>query len=217
MASELKSFIKNDTWEVMDRPRNAEVIGSRLVLRNKYRTDGSIEKRKARLVARGFSQRPGIHFDQTFAPVARLRSIRLLMALAVHHRMEVHQLDVATAYLNGILEEKVYMEPPEHILEALEVIIEDENCKDDTRIKAQVMLEKFEEGNKVCLLKKSLYGLKQAGRNWHATLDKALRKYGATPCDADPCIYKISEGDDLVLIAVYVDDIIMASKNKKKI
>ena len=90
MATELKSIIKNQTWVFVDRPKDAEIIGSRMVLRNKYKPDGTIEKRKARLVARGFAQRPGIHFSQTFAPVARLSSIRLIVALAVQQKMKIH-------------------------------------------------------------------------------------------------------------------------------
>lgn len=93
MANELKSILKNDTWNTVDRPKNDEVIGIRMVLRNKYKPDGTIERRKARLVARGFNQRPGIYFDQTFAPVARSSSIRLLIALAVYRGMKIHQID----------------------------------------------------------------------------------------------------------------------------
>ena len=213
MATELKSIIKNQTWVFVDRPKDAEIIGSRMVLRNKYKPDGTIEKRKARLVARGFAQRPGIHFSQTFAPVARLSSIRLIVALAVQQKMKIHQLDITTAYLNGVLQEEIYMEPPNFIIEALEVLIEKENRNSEMRERAKAALKELEAGDKVCLLKKSLYGLRQAGRNWHATLDKSLRKLGAAPTNADPCVYQLRKEEDIILIAIYVDDIIIASRS----
>jgi len=217
MASEMASIIQNDTWQIVDRPKDAEVIGSRIVLRNKINPDGTINRRKARLVAKGFAQRPGIHFHQTFAPVARMSSIRLLVALAAKHGMSIHQLDITTAYLNGSIEESIYMEPPNYIIESLEVLISKENKRSELYRKAKAMLRELDNGDKVCLLKKSLYGLKQAGRNWYNTLNKVLKKYGAIPLNADPCVYHIGKGEDLTLIAVYVDDLIIASKDVNKI
>jgi len=126
LASEIKFIIKNDTWQIVDRPEDAEVIGSRMVLRNKVNPDGTINRRKARVVAKGFAQRPGIHFNQTFAPVARMSSIRMLVALALQYGMSIHQLDVTTAYLNGKIQESIHMEPPNHIIEFLEVLINKE-------------------------------------------------------------------------------------------
>lgn len=180
-ASEIESIIKNDTWQIVDRPEDAEVIGSRMVLRNKFNPDGTINRRKARVVAKGFAQLPGIHFHQTFAPVARMSSIRLLVALAAQYGMSIHQLNVTTAYLNGKIQESIYMKPPNHIIESLEAIIDKEKKRSELYKKARTMLQELNKGNKVCRLKKSLYGLRQAGRNWYATLDKALRKHGAAP------------------------------------
>jgi hypothetical protein len=93
-------------------PRDPQVIGSRMVLRNKYRADGTFERRKARLVAQGFSQKPGIHFSETFAPVARFSSIRLVASLAAQYGMKIKQFDVKTTYLNGELEEEIFMKAP---------------------------------------------------------------------------------------------------------
>ncbi|KMQ86259.1 retrovirus-related gag-pol polyprotein [Lasius niger] len=216
MAIEMKSIIKNHTWQIVERPKNTEVIGSRIVFRNKFNPDGTIERKKARIVAKGFAQRPGIHFNQTFAPVARMSSVRLLVALAVHYKMSIHQLDITTAYLNGRIQESIYMEPPNHILESLETLIEKEKKGSELYKKAKSMLQELNTDNKVCHLKKSLYGLRQAGRNWYATLDKVLRKYGATPSNADPCVYRIGKNEDLILIAVYVDDLMIASKDIKR-
>ena len=109
MATEVGSVLKNSAWVLVDWPSGKEVIDSRMVLRNKYKPDGSLEKRKARIVAQGFAQRPGIHFNQTFAPVTRLSSIRLMVALAADQGMTMRQIDVTTAYLNGTIEEEIFM------------------------------------------------------------------------------------------------------------
>lgn len=105
IANEMKSILKNDTWMLVDRPSTEQIIGSRIVLRNKHKADGSFEKRKARLVAQGCSQIPGTHFYETFAPVARMTTVRLIVALAAHLGLSLQQLDVSTAYLNGEIQE----------------------------------------------------------------------------------------------------------------
>lgn len=181
MAEEMKSILKNDTWELVTRPNNMAVIGSRIVLRNKYAADGSLEKRKARLVAQGFSQRPGIHFDQTFAPVARQSSVRTFVSLATRFRMSIRHFDVTTAYLNGDLEEEIYMEPSKLMNTILNIIIDHEDLKSVIGKKVRTQAKLLEEGNKVCKLKKALYGLRQAGRSWHLKLDAVLKSFGATP------------------------------------
>lgn len=157
MAEEVRSILKNDTWQIVERPRNQKIIGSRMVLRNKYKPDGSIGRRKARIVARGFAQQPGVHFNQTFAPVARLSSIRLLVALAANYGMKMRQFDVTTAYLNGSIEEEIFMEHPEFLKEALEIIIQSENDESEIRIKAEKMYKDMKNSNTVCYLKKNPY------------------------------------------------------------
>jgi hypothetical protein len=127
MAVEIRSIIKNNTWKLVKRPDDREVIGSRIVLRNKYNANGTLERRKARLVAQGFSQRPGVHFKETFAPVARLSSIRLLASIAAQYDMNIRQFDVTCAYLNGELEEEIFMEPPKYLLQVLEIIQSEED------------------------------------------------------------------------------------------
>lgn len=210
MAVEIKSILKNNTWKLVECPKDKEIIGSRIVLRNKYSADGRLERRKARVVAQGFSQRPGIHFKETFAPVARLSTIRLLISLAIQFDMKVRQFDVTCAFLNGELEEEIFMRPPKYLSQVLQ-IIQDEG---DNEIghEAQRMFKDLQTGNKVCLLNKSLYGLRQAGRSWYAKLDMALKTFGGVPTVADPCLYKIGNG-----IAIYVDDIIVASRSSKVI
>jgi len=122
IVSEVESILQHDTWKLVDRPKDKEVIGSRFVLRNKYHSDGTLERRKARLVARGFAQRPGFHFNETFAPVARMSSIRLLTALGARRSMHIRHLDIASAYLNGDIDEELFMEPPQLLEDALRII-----------------------------------------------------------------------------------------------
>lgn len=122
IIEEVECLIKNDTWIIVNRPKNHNVIGCRMVLKNKYDSDGRVERRKARLVARRFAQRPGIDFHDTFVPVARLGSMRLLLALAIKYDLKVHQLDITTAYLHGTIEEETYMELSELLIECLNKI-----------------------------------------------------------------------------------------------
>lgn len=143
-AVEIESILKNDTWELVDRPEDRNTIGSRFVLRDKFGSDGNLNRRKARIVARGFSQRPGVHFDETFAPVARLSSIRLAIAFAAQQGMIIRQFDMATAYLNGSIEEEIYMEPPKFLENSLKYIIQ---TKRNLKLvsKAEEMLNKPQE------------------------------------------------------------------------
>ena len=112
--------------------------------------------------------------------------------------MSIRQFDVTTAYLNGVIEEEVFMETP-------------------IGIRAKRMQIDLESGDKICLLKKSLYGLRQARRSWHVKLDGVLKKFGATPSNADPCVYCLGQEEEILIIAIYVDDILVASQNLKKI
>lgn len=187
---ETRSLVANDTFTLVERPPGAHVIKCRTVLRNKFKSDGTLERRKARVVAKGFTQRPGIDFFETFAPVARLSSLRLLAALAARYKLDISQLDIETAYLNGKIDTDVYMEPPELIHEMLDRMAASET--DPTlRNKARSMLSALKCGKPVvCKLLKALYGLRQAGRQRHTEIDLTLKKAGVNPINSDPCIYK---------------------------
>lgn len=161
-------------------------------------------------MAQRFSQRPGIDYHDTFAPVARLSSVRLLMALAVQLDLKVRQLDITTAYLNGEVEEKLYMESPKLLAEFLQESINRRGETDPVGRKARKMAQDLRNGNKVCKLNKALYGLKQAGRQWYRTLDGRLQKLGMKPTTADPCVYVTKRGGEILLALVYVDDILIA-------
>lgn len=158
------------------------------MFRVKYNTDGSIQTFKARLVIQGFSQRQGVDYFDTYAPVARITSIRILFALASIHNLPIDQIDVKTAFLNGDLNEEVYMKQPEgFVLPGNE--------------------------HKVCKLKRSLYGLKQAPKQWHEKFDSAILSNGFTHNSADRCIYSKFTQDYGVILCLYVDDILIIGTN----
>ena len=113
MVEEYDSIVRNSAWEIVPRPVGKSVVGSRWIYKVKQATDGSVEKYKARFVAWGFSQIEGIDYEETFAPVARYSSIRTILALSLQTGWHIHQMDVKTAFLNGIIEEEVYIEQPE--------------------------------------------------------------------------------------------------------
>ena len=139
MIEEYQCIIKNDVWDVVPRPEGKLVVTSKWIYKIKHAADDSIEKYKARFVACGFSQKEGIDYEDTFAPVSRYTSIRSVLALATVMKWKIHQMDVKTAFLNGVVEEEVYVEQP-------------------------IRFETHDRESHVCRLKKALYGLKQEPR-----------------------------------------------------
>lgn len=136
---EMKCLVTHDTWEIVEKPADAKVIGSRIVLRDKHGSDGQLERRKARLVVRGFSQRPGIDFQETFAPVARLDSFRLLVALSARLDLTISQLDVTIVYLNSDIDTEIYRAKPPLLEEMLRRMIKEERDT-DLAVRAKRML-----------------------------------------------------------------------------
>ena len=184
MNEELSSLIGNGVWEVVPKPPNTNIVICKWVYKLKRSADGNIARYKARLVARGFTQAYGIDYTDTYVPVTRLKTIRLLFALAVEKDWEIRQIDVKTAYLNGDLDEEIFMAPPEGY--------------------------NVPQGH-VLLLKKSLYGLKQAGRQWYKCLKDTMSRFDLKPLANDPHTYvghKIVNGEKrTIIIPVYVDDL----------
>ena len=182
--------MENGTWELVSRPENKSVLKNKWVFRLKKRQDGSIEKFKARLVARGDQQKKGIDYEEVFAPVARYDTIRAFLATCVEMDMHVHQMDVVTAYVQGDLNEDIYMIQPEMFIS---------------------------EGNenKVCKLNRPLYGLKQAGREWYQKLDTSLASIKFEKSPENPCVYSRTCSD--AIIVVYVDDLLIGSKSMNEI
>ena len=182
--SEMDSILSNGTWELSERPYGCKPVGCKWVFKKKLRPDGTIEKYKARLVAKGYTQREGEDYFDTYSPVARLTTIRVLLSLAASYGLIVHQMDVKTAFLNGELEEEIYMDQPDGFV-----------------VKG--------EERKVCKLLKSLYGLKQAPKQWHEKFDRTLTSAGFVINEADRCVYYRHGGGDTVILCLYVDDILI--------
>ncbi|WVZ63247.1 hypothetical protein U9M48_012892 [Paspalum notatum var. saurae] len=190
MHEELNNFIRNEVWTLEAKPKGARVIGTKWVFRNKQDDEGNIVRNKARLVAKGYSQVEGIDFGETFAQVARLEAIRFLLAYASHHDMKLYQMDMKSAFLNGYINELVYVEQPPG----------------------------FEDPNHpyyVYRLSKALYGLKQAPRAWYERLRDFLIEKGFTIGRVDTTLFTKKMDNDLFICQVYVDDIIFGSTNEE--
>ena len=185
MQTEMRALEENDTFELVPPPKDKEIVGSKWVYAIKTNKDGT-DHFKARFVAKGYSQIEGIDYQETFSPTAHMNSIRVISQIAVQNDLDIHQMDVKAAYLNAPIDCDIYVKQPEGFT------ITDE------------------KGNKLVLkLKKSLYGLKQSGRNWNNTLDTYLREQGFKKSVNDPCFYT---KDDNTFLVHWVDDILISAK-----
>ena len=188
---EMKSLKRHEVWELADLPPGKKAISCKWVFKGKTDGDGKVTTYKARLVAKGFSQRYGEDFDETFAPVVKHETIRVLFAIAAQNGMHVRQLDVKSAYLNGELEETIFMEQPEGFIQQ-------------------------GQEDKVLRLKKSLYGLKQSARVWNKTAANILKKLGFSPGNSDACLYTRKEkSGSMTYILLYVDDLLVAGESSE--
>ncbi|GJV53952.1 ribonuclease H-like domain, reverse transcriptase, RNA-dependent DNA polymerase [Tanacetum coccineum] len=192
MKVELDSINRNNTWELTTLPKGHKAIGLKWVFKTKKDANGNIIKHKARLVAKGYIQEHGIDFEEVFAPVARMETIRLLLAIAANNKWEVHHLDVKSAFLHGDLKEEVYVTQPEGFI-------------------------KRQDNGKVYRLIKALYGLRQAPRAWNIKLDNTLKSLDFKKCALEQAIYTKTSKDSTLLIGVYVDDLIITGTPKKEI
>jgi transposase InsO family protein len=183
---EIQSLNKMNTWDVVDRPANTKPIRSKWVFKIKTKADGSLDKYKARVVGKGFTQKKGIDYNETFSPVVKFESIRYINVLAFQRNWETHHMDVKTAFLNGKLEEVIYMLPPEGITIAK---------------------------GKVLKLNRSIYGLKQSSRCWNDKFTNTLQELGFRQTDSDPCLFVNEDGN--VVIGVYVDDLIITGERQE--
>ncbi|KAE8184537.1 hypothetical protein CF335_g7991, partial [Tilletia laevis] len=188
MKEEMNSLTEMGTWVLEELPDNQSVVGSRWVFKLKLDSEGNVARYKARLVAQGFSQVAGVNYNETYSPVTRFVTIRTLLALAAHFDWHVHQLDVVTAYLYGLLSDVVYMRQPPGF-------------------------EKVGSEHLLCRLRRALYGLKQSGREWYFTLRSALIELGFEQSTVDPAIFIFGTGATALIVAVYVDDVLVLSKS----
>jgi hypothetical protein len=195
MDEELQAHESNGTWIqiLCELPPGANVIGSRWVYKTKRNELGEAVRLKARFVGQGFSQVPGQDYFETWSPVAKLSTIRVVLTLTAIYDWELHQADAFTAFLQSEVKEVLYVKQPQGY-------------------------QKRGANGKVlvCKLRKSLYGIKQASRNWHVVIDKWLREYGLVPSKADPCLYVMCHSNgDMLVVVLYVDDLMIAGSKLK--
>lgn len=182
MQDELEALHKTYTWDLVDLPTDKVAIDCKWVYKSKTRSDGSIERYKARLVAKCYHQEYGIDYEETFAPVARLTSVRSLLAIAAAKHWQLFQMDVKNAFLNGDLQEEVYMKPPPGYAHPPQ---------------------------KVCRLRRALYGLKQAPRAWFAKFSSTVRRFGFRSSPHDNALFIRNTSKGSVILLLYVDDMII--------
>jgi len=191
MQDEFDALQKNSTWSLVPLPPNRKAIGCKWVFRVKENSDGTLNKFKARLVAKGFHQVQGFDFTETFSPVIKPITIRLILTLALSYKWPIQQLDVNNAFLNGILEEEVYMQQPQGF--------------------------EHSDSTLVCILHKALYGLKQAPRQWFERLTTALVQFGFQASKCDPSLFTYAKQKQVVYLLVYVDDIIITGSSSSSV
>jgi Reverse transcriptase (RNA-dependent DNA polymerase) len=189
MQLEYLALLHNRTWKLVPPPVDQSIIGCKWIYKIKRKADGTIDRYKARLVAKGFHQEEGINYFETFSPVVRPTTIRLVLTIALTYGWSLRQLDVQNAFLHGDLQETIYMEQPPGFV--------DPRCP-----------------NHVCLLSKSLYGLKQSLRAWFQTLSNCLTSLGFSPSHYDPSLFVLHHNSQTVIILIYVDDIIITGSHQ---
>ncbi|GKC00760.1 retrovirus-related pol polyprotein from transposon TNT 1-94 [Tanacetum coccineum] len=186
MQEELNQFIANDVYELVLQPRNMKIIGTKWVFRNKLDENSIVSRNKARLVAQGYNQQEGIDYDETYAPVARLASIKILLAYDSAFDFKLFQMDVKSAFLNGFINEEVYVAQPPGFID-------------------------FEKSDHVYKLKKALYGLKPAPKAWYDRLESFLIKHEYKMGMVDNTLFTIKKSSNLIIVQINVDDIIFGS------
>jgi hypothetical protein len=192
MKEELLALQTNKTWELVQLPKGKKVVGCKSVFTVKQTFEGKVDKYKARLVAKGYSQTYGIDYDETFAPVAKMDTMRTLISCAANFGWPLHQMDVKNAFLHGDLQEEVYMEIPPGFANKQTV-------------------------GMVCKLKKSLYGLKQSPRAWFDRFMRAVCEMGYSQCNGDHTVFYKHNDSRITILAVYVDDIVITGDDVEEI
>ncbi|KAJ9562193.1 hypothetical protein OSB04_007353 [Centaurea solstitialis] len=188
MDAEMAAIISNYTWDLVPKPSDANIVGNRWLFRHKFDNNGRLERYKARLVAQGFSQQPGLDFDDTFSPVVKPATIRTVLSISISRNWPIHQLDVKNAFLHGDLTETVYMrQPPGYVNSSFP--------------------------DHVYRLRKALYGLKQAPRAWYHRFAVYLSSLGFLSSKTDTSLFTYHRGSDTIYLLLYVDDIILTASS----
>ena len=190
MAAELNALEQNHTWSIVSLPSNKKAVGCKWVFHIKYKADGSIERYKASLVAKGYTQQQGLDYTETFSPVAKMVTVKLFLALATVHGSVLQQLDVNNAFLNGDLNEEVYMSLPSSL---------------------------HSKGELVFKLHKSLYGLKQASRQWFSKFSTTLLQLNFVQSKVDYSLFVKQHGKLFIALLVYANDILIANNDLKAV
>ncbi|GJZ56475.1 retrotransposon protein, putative, ty1-copia subclass [Tanacetum coccineum] len=188
MNTEMQSMKDNQVWILVDLPPNGQTVGSKWLFKKKTDIDGNVYTFKARLVAKGYTQTYGVDYEENFSPVADIRAIRILLAIAAFYDYEIWQMDVKPVFLNVYLSEDVYMVQPKGFVDP-------------------------KHPNKVCKLQRSIYGLKQASRSWNKRFDVEIKKIGFTQNPDEPCVYLKASGSNVAFLVLYVDDILLMGNN----
>ena len=189
MVEEYQSIMKNDVWEIVPKPKDKSMVSSKWIFKTKHSTYGSIEKYNARFVARGFSQKEEIDYEEKISPVARYTSIRIVISLASDMKWKLHQMDVNMIFLNRIIEEEFYIEQPQGF-------------------------EINGQKTHVCRLKKALYGLKKTPRAWYGWIDGFLMSLGFTKSKEYSNLYYKVDEDGILILLLYVDDLFFTGEDK---
>lgn len=189
MQEELEEFKRNKVWQLIPIPQGHTIVGTRWVFKNKLDESGAVIRNKARLVAKGYSQLKVVDYDEMYAPMSRMEAIRIFLAYSAHKNVKVYQMDIKSAFLNGELKEEVYLQQ-------------------------STGFESIEFPDHCYKLKKAVYGLKQAPRTCYATLSEFLFSSGYKRGVIDPTLFRKANGDHLMLIQIYVDDIIFRSTDQ---
>ncbi|GKC40029.1 retrotransposon protein, putative, ty1-copia subclass [Tanacetum coccineum] len=180
----MHSMKDNQVWDLVDLPPNCKTVGSKWLFKNKTDMDGNVHTYKACLVAKGFTQIYEVVYEETFSLVANIRAIRILIAIAAYYEYEIWKMDVKIAFINEHLNEEVYMVQPEGFVN-----------------------QKYL--NQVCKLKRSIYGLKQASRQWNKQFEEEIKKFGFTQNRDEPCVYVKASRSNVTFLILYVDDILI--------
>lgn len=188
MDTEMSYIEKNQTWSLVSLPDGAKAIGVKWIYKTKFNELGKVDKLKARLVVKGYAQEYGVDYAEVFAPVARMDTVRMILAVAAHRGWGVYQLDVKSAFLHGELEEDVYVEQPQRY-------------------------EVLEKKEMVYKLHKALYGLKQAPRAWFSRIEAYFIKEGFTNSSNEQTLFIKKIGGNILIVSVYVDDLLFTGNN----
>ncbi|GKA57199.1 retrotransposon protein, putative, ty1-copia subclass [Tanacetum coccineum] len=175
MIAEMQSMIDNMVWVLVDLPPGCKTVGSKWIFKKKTDMDGIVHTYKARLIAKGYTQLYGVDYEETFSPVVDIRAIRILISIAAYYDYEIWQMDVKTAFLNGYLDEDIYMVQPEGFVDP-------------------------NHPRKVCKLQRSIYGLEQASRSWNKRFDEEIKRFGFDQNLDESCVYQKASGSNVTFL-----------------